>query len=156
MRIKDHLSDSPSESAAEPLDNAHEHMMDKEISAICWASSVGSMLAVGYIDGDILLWNIPSGACSKRKKAGVSFDDVVKLQLSSADKRLPVIFLCWGERSTPQSSCGGQLFVYGGCEIGSEEVITVCFSDYSFFSFLGDFLLHMFFLNAINCSSFFL
>ncbi|XP_057525296.1 uncharacterized protein LOC130804751 isoform X2 [Amaranthus tricolor] len=125
LRIKDHLSDSPSESAAEPLDNAHEHMMDKEISAICWASSVGSMLAVGYIDGDILLWNIPSGACSKRKKAGVSFDDVVKLQLSSADKRLPVIFLCWGERSTPQSSCGGQLFVYGGCEIGSEEVITV-------------------------------
>lgn len=133
MRIKDHLSDSPSASAAEPLDDAHEHMMDKEISAICWASSVGSMLAVGYIDGDILLWNIPSGACSKRKKAGVAFDDVVKLQLSSADKRLPVIFLCWGESSTPQSSCGGQLFVYGGCEIGSEEVITVCFSDYSFF-----------------------
>ncbi|XP_021769683.1 uncharacterized protein LOC110733914 isoform X2 [Chenopodium quinoa] len=125
LRIKDHLSESPSNLAVDPLEDAHEHMNEKEISALCWASSVGSMLAVGYIDGDILLWNIPRGSFLKSKSAGVSCDDVVKLQLSSAEKRLPVIFLCWGESSISQSSCGGQLFVYGGCEIGSEEVITV-------------------------------
>ncbi|KAL2902064.1 Syntaxin-binding protein 5-like [Bienertia sinuspersici] len=125
LLIKDHISDLPSELATDPLEDAHEHMDEKEISALCWASSVGSMLAVGYIDGDILLWNIPRGAFVKRKNAGVSRDDVVKLQLSSAEKRLPVIYLCWGENNISQSSCGGQLFVYGGCEIGSEEVITV-------------------------------
>ncbi|XP_021744915.1 uncharacterized protein LOC110710876 isoform X2 [Chenopodium quinoa] len=124
LRIKDHLSESPSNLAADPLEDM-EHMNEKEISALCWASSVGSMLAVGYIDGDILLWNIPRGSFLKSKNAGVSCDDVVKLQLSSAEKRLPVIFLCWGESTISQSSCGGQLFVYGGCEIGSEEVITV-------------------------------
>ncbi|KNA16904.1 hypothetical protein SOVF_084670 isoform B [Spinacia oleracea] len=125
LLIKDHLSESPSKLAADTLEDEHEHMNEKEITALCWASSVGSMLAVGYIDGDILLWNIPRGAFSKSKKAGVTCDDVVKLQLSSAEKRLPVIFLCWGESSISQSSCGGQLFVYGGCEIGAEEVITV-------------------------------
>ncbi|XP_010676759.1 uncharacterized protein LOC104892503 isoform X2 [Beta vulgaris subsp. vulgaris] len=123
--IKDHLSESPDKLAADPLEDAHEQMNEKEISALCWASSAGSMLAVGYIDGDILLWNIPRGAFSKSKNAGVPCNDVVKLQLSSAEKRLPVIYLCWGESTTSQSSCGGQLFIYGGCEIGSEEVLTV-------------------------------
>lgn len=125
LLIKDHLSESPSNISADPLEDAHELMNAKEISALCWASSVGSMLAVGYIDGDILLWNIPRGAFSKCKNAGALCDDVVKLELSSSEKRLPVIFLCWGESYISQSSHGGQLFVYGGCEIGSEEVITV-------------------------------
>lgn len=137
MVIKDHLSESPDKLAADPLEDAHEQMNEKEISALCWASSAGSMLAVGYVDGDILLWNIPRGAFSKSKNAGVPCNDVVKLQLSSAEKRLPVIYLCWGESTTSQSSCGGQLFIYGGCEIGSEEVLTVGYSNY-YFSTFGD------------------
>ncbi|KAJ8445908.1 hypothetical protein Cgig2_009837 [Carnegiea gigantea] len=123
LHVKDNVRDSPSKLDDDPCENVLEHMNEKEISALCWASSFGSMIAVGYVDGDILLWNIGGDAFSKGKHTGVSGKDVVKLQLSSSEKRLPVIVIHWGSLS--QNSCEGQLFVYGGSEIGSEEVITV-------------------------------
>lgn len=125
LHVKGHLSKSPREVDIDPINNPLEQMNEKEISAICWASSSGSMLAVGYIDGDILLWNMPTGVFPQHKTTSTSCNDVVKLQLSSAKKRLPVIVLRWGVSSTSQNSCDGQLFVYGGSEVGSEEVITV-------------------------------
>lgn len=123
LHVKDDVPDSPSKLDDDPCENVLEHVNEKEISALCWASSFGSMIAVGYVDGDILLWNIGGDAFSKGKHTGVSGKDVVKLQLSSSEKRLPVIVIHWGSLS--QNSCEGQLFVYGGSEIGSEEVITV-------------------------------
>ncbi|KAG5599931.1 hypothetical protein H5410_031301, partial [Solanum commersonii] len=93
----------------------------KEISSLCWLSSDGSILAVGYVDGDILLWNISvPGKKSPEAEASSSY---VKLQLSAGDKRLPVIILRWSAKNT-QNGCGGQLFVYGGDSIGSEEALT--------------------------------
>ncbi|WMV33462.1 hypothetical protein MTR67_026847 [Solanum verrucosum] len=95
---------------------------EKEISSLCWLSSDGSILAVGYVDGDILLWNISvPGKKSPEAEASSSY---VKLQLSAGDKRLPVIILRWSAKNT-QNGCGGQLFVYGGDSIGSEEALTV-------------------------------
>lgn len=111
----------------EPSESESDHeQAEKEISSICWASTNGSVLAVGYVDGDIMFWNIPTAAPSKDQKTESSSNNVVKLQLSSGNKRLPVIVLRWSaDRS--KNDCGGQLFVYGGDEIGSEEVLTVCF-----------------------------
>lgn len=97
---------------------------DKEIISVCWASSDGSILAVGYVDGDILFWNLSDVATSKDHKAGKAADNVTKLQLSSSDRRFPVITLHWSA-SDAHSDHGGQLFVYGGDEIGSAEVLTV-------------------------------
>lgn len=117
-----------------PKDTRHEQSddvsvdreMDKEISSLCWASNNGSVLAVGYVDGDIMFWNLLNTAAATDRKAEKSFNNVVKLQLSSASRRLPVIVLHWAmNRST--NDCEGQLFVYGGDEVGSEEVLTVCF-----------------------------
>lgn len=111
----------------------HEHssdtfdneQVDKEISSLCWVSSDGSILAVGYVDGDILLWNLSNAAPTKDQKAHNLSNSVIKLQLSSADRRLPVIVLHWSANSA-HNGHGGQLFVYGGDEIGSEEILTVC------------------------------
>lgn len=95
---------------------------EKEISALCWLSSDGSILAVGYVDGDILLWNLSvPGKKSSEAEASSSY---VKLQLSAGDRRLPVIILRWSANNA-QNGCGGQLFVYGGDAIGSEEALTV-------------------------------
>ncbi|TXG50105.1 hypothetical protein EZV62_025980 [Acer yangbiense] len=93
----------------------------REISTLCCASTDGSVLAVGYVDGDIMFWNLPTDASTKDQKAENSSTNVVKLQLSSANRRLPVIVLHW---SADRSHNGGQLFVYGGDGIGSEEVLT--------------------------------
>ncbi|KAL5540561.1 hypothetical protein UlMin_045254 [Ulmus minor] len=100
--------------------------MEKEISSLCWASEDGSILAVGYVDGDIMFWDLSDHTSSRNQIA----KNVVKLQLSSGNRRLPVIVLHWsGCRS--HNHHGGQLFVYGGDQIGSEEVLTVLSLEWS-------------------------
>ncbi|XP_047321291.1 uncharacterized protein LOC124925354 [Impatiens glandulifera] len=102
----------------ELVDSSVDEQTEKEISSLCWVSSDGSILAVGYVDGDILLWNLSTD--SKNQAA----NNVVKLQTSSAKKRLPVIVLHWSS-SRGHTDHDGRLFVYGGDEIGSEEVLTI-------------------------------
>ncbi|KAH7548383.1 hypothetical protein JRO89_XS14G0111900 [Xanthoceras sorbifolium] len=121
-----HSSQSVRPELSENLQDSEQ--AEKEISALCWASTDGSVLAVGYVDGDIMFWNLPTDASTKDHKAENSSNNVVKLQLSSADKRLPVIVLHW---SADKSHNGGQLFVYGGDRIGSEEVLTILCLDWS-------------------------
>lgn len=130
-------------------DTANEESVEKEISSLCWASTDGSILAVGYVDGDILLWNLTS---SNDRQPEISSEKVVKLQLSSSSKRLPVILLRWTETKLGHSKHSRRLFVYGGSEIGSDEFITVCFmkcfmdSNYYFLArkkFVGHFSFYM-------------
>lgn len=125
LQLKDEDGNSSSESGANPpADIVEQNLGDKEITALCWASSTGSILAVGYLDGDILLWNLSSAAPSKGQQTS---KNVVKLQLSTEERRLPVIVLQWSNSHKSQSDSAGQLFVYGGDEIGSEEVLTVSY-----------------------------
>lgn len=105
-------------------DISDDEQMDKEISSLCWASSDGSVLAVGYTDGDIMLWNMSVSVSQKNQQAANPSNDSVKLQLSSGDRRLPVIVLHWSAIRS-HGAYGGQIFVYGGAEMGSEEVLTV-------------------------------
>ncbi|KMT18191.1 hypothetical protein BVRB_2g023630 isoform B [Beta vulgaris subsp. vulgaris] len=103
---------------------------DKEIISVCWASSDGSILAVGYVDGDILLWKLSDVAMGNDHKPGNPANNMVKIQLSSAEKRFPVIVLHWSARGV-HDDYGGQLFIYGGDEMGSAEVLTMLSFDWS-------------------------
>ncbi|XP_024011524.1 uncharacterized protein LOC18018372 isoform X2 [Eutrema salsugineum] len=111
------------------LEASHDELSDleldgKEISSLCWASADGSVLAVGYVDGDILFWEFSDG------QKGKPSNHAVKLQLSSAEKRLPVIVMHWCV-DVSRKNCGGKLFIYGGDIIGSEEVLTMLALDWS-------------------------
>ncbi|KAG5022724.1 hypothetical protein JHK85_019066 [Glycine max] len=129
LQLKDEDGNSSSETGTNPpADIVEQNLGDKEITALCWASSTGSILAVGYLDGDILLWNLSSATASKGQQTS---KNVVKLQLSTAERRLPVIVLQWSNSHKSQSDSFGQLFVYGGDEIGSEEVLTVLTLEWS-------------------------
>ncbi|XP_054783752.1 uncharacterized protein LOC129290785 isoform X2 [Prosopis cineraria] len=131
LQLKDEVGISSDDMDTKlPADTAEQQMGDKEISALCWASCSGSILAVGYIDGDILFWSLSSAASPKGQQT-LSSKNVVKLQLSSAERRLPVIVLKWSNSHKPYSDGTGQLFVYGGDEIGSEEVLTVLTLEWS-------------------------
>ncbi|XP_027176060.1 uncharacterized protein LOC113775402 isoform X3 [Coffea eugenioides] len=112
-----------------PHDASHE-LEEKEITALCWASCDGSILAVGYIDGDILFWKTSTSVPGKGQQSGLS-EQVVKLQLSSAENRLPVIVLHWWANYKSHRDSDGQLLIYGGDEIGSEEVLTVLSVEWS-------------------------
>ncbi|KAJ0027944.1 hypothetical protein Pint_34863 [Pistacia integerrima] len=130
LQLKDGVVDSPSEVDSNLPDTPEHHLEEKEISALCWASSNGSILAVGYIDGDIFFWNTSSFGSSKGQQTGSS-NNVVKLELSSAERRLPIIVLHWSPDNESRSTSNGRLFVYGGDEIGSEEVLTVLSLEWS-------------------------
>ncbi|PPE02248.1 hypothetical protein GOBAR_DD00707 [Gossypium barbadense] len=65
--------------------------VEKEISSLCWASNDGSILAVGYVDGDIMFWALPTATSKNNQQASKSHKNVVKLQLSSGEKRLPAL-----------------------------------------------------------------
>jgi syntaxin-binding protein 5 len=131
LQLKDRAVDSSSSEVDTniPDDTSDHHLEEKEISALCWASSNGSILAVGYINGDILFWNTSCATSSKSQQVISSSNNIVKLQLSSAERRLPVIVLQWCKNQKSRNDCDGQLFIYGGDEIGSEEVLTVCYSS---------------------------
>ncbi|KAM1525428.1 hypothetical protein ACFX10_009894 [Malus domestica] len=132
LQLKDGIVKSTNEIDVDCPEDTLEHQLgDKEISALCWASLNGSILAVGYIDGDILFWNTSSPPSVKGQKALSPSNNVVKLRLSSAERRLPVIVLQWSTDYKSHNGCDGQLFIYGGDEIGSEEVLTVLTLEWS-------------------------
>lgn len=126
LQLKDEIVDSRSEVEDNLSDDkSYHHLQEKEISALCWASSTGSILAVGYIDGDILFWKTSTASSTRVQQNEFSSRSVVKLQLSSAERRLPVIVLHWSTSDRPGKDGDGRLFIYGGDEIGAEEVLTV-------------------------------
>eukprot|EP00250_Pteridium_aquilinum_P021790 c25226_g1_i2 orf=693-3995(-) len=98
---------------------------EKDICCMCWADPYGDLLAVGYTDGDIWLWDL---AITSTKPASQSTVPSVKLQLSSDKFRSPVLALGWcaGGAREAVTSIGGHLFVYGGGEFGCSETLTVC------------------------------
>uniref|UniRef100_A0A5B7BCF9 V-SNARE coiled-coil homology domain-containing protein n=1 Tax=Davidia involucrata TaxID=16924 RepID=A0A5B7BCF9_DAVIN len=132
LQLKDEtVIESSKELVHEHSTDASDHeQAEKDISSLCWVSSDGSILAVGYVDGDILLWNLSTAAYTKDQQAQKSSNNVVKLQLSSGSRRLPVIVLHWSANRA-HNDRGGQLFVYGGDDIGSEEVLTILNLEWS-------------------------
>ncbi|XVE52481.1 hypothetical protein DITRI_Ditri02bG0125600 [Diplodiscus trichospermus] len=124
-------SGSPEEKKLDVSDcPADSDEVEKEISSLCWASNDGSIIAVGYVDGDIMFWNVSTATPKKNQQAEKSPNTVVKLQLSSGEKRLPVIVLhSYANQSHSDHGC--KLFVYGGDKIGSEEVLTILSLEWS-------------------------
>ncbi|XP_022744121.1 uncharacterized protein LOC111295038 isoform X2 [Durio zibethinus] len=104
--------------------------VEKQISSLCWASNDGSILAVGYVDGDIMFWNLSTAIPKKNQQAEKSPNNVVKLQLSLGEKRLPVIVLHWSANQS-HSDRGCKLFVCGGDKIGPDEVLTILSLEWS-------------------------
>ncbi|KAK8461178.1 hypothetical protein SEVIR_2G455300v4 [Setaria viridis] len=125
LHMKGQITGSQRDAGEDQLNDAiDETEEEREICSLCWASRGGSIVAVGYITGDILLWDMTTRFPRQDKQIDVS-SNVVKLQLASGSRRLPVIVLHWSAGSAIHSNKGGHLFVYGGDDMGSEEVLTV-------------------------------
>ncbi|PRQ60938.1 hypothetical protein RchiOBHm_Chr0c22g0500591 [Rosa chinensis] len=77
-----------------------------------------------------MFWDISTAESTKDHRSKKLANNVAKLELSSDDKRLLVIVLHWSANRLSHHP-RGQLFVYGGEGIGSEEVLTVLSVDWS-------------------------
>jgi len=58
LQMKGQVNGSQMDASEEQVDNVDENEEEREICSLCWASRGGSTVAVGYITGDILLWDI--------------------------------------------------------------------------------------------------
>ncbi|XP_078160506.1 transducin family protein / WD-40 repeat family protein isoform X1 [Carex rostrata] len=125
LRLKQ--NNFPASELAEAPEEEENQEEEEEICSLCWASSTGSIAAVGYTTGDIYLWNLsPNKNFSHKGKETENMSNTaLKLQLASGDRRLPVIVLHWSPSLRGEGDRGGHLFIYGGDEMGSEEVLTV-------------------------------
>ncbi|KAM1406799.1 hypothetical protein ACFXTH_001430 [Malus domestica] len=132
LKVKEKaVTNSPEDTTKELSDATKESkQVEKEISSLCWVSDNGSILAVGYVDGDIMLWDLSTAATTKDQNSEKLDNNVAKLQLSSGERRLPVIVLHWSANRLDNHH-RGLLFVYGGDDIGSQEVLTVLSLDWS-------------------------
>ncbi|KAI4324480.1 hypothetical protein MLD38_029967 [Melastoma candidum] len=131
LLLKSSNVDSTSQLESNLMQDASEHCLgEKEISALCWASCDGSILAVGYVDGDILFWNTSRSSPTKHEQPNLPSNNVVRLRVSSAERRLPVIVLQWSSIKKCQQN-NGMLFIYGGDQIRAEEVLTILNLEWS-------------------------
>jgi syntaxin-binding protein 5 len=104
----------------------------KEICCVCWACPVGSILAVGYIDGEILFWSFPTIVKSNAQRETefvegpiYSGEPIQKVDLAPGKAKMPVVGLTWGASDKASKGIGGRLYVYGGREVGQAEALTV-------------------------------
>ncbi|GJW66345.1 synaptobrevin, WD40/YVTN repeat-like-containing domain protein [Tanacetum coccineum] len=101
LELQDGVVDSPGQDGR--LSNGH-NLEDKEITALCWASSNGTVLAVGYLDRDIMFWKTSTTASGKGPKCSACFqifdspvqalhyvDDGAKLAVSCECGRVVVL-----------------------------------------------------------------
>lgn len=104
----------------------------KEICCVCWACPVGSVLAVGYIDGEILLWSFPTiingkGQTEAEFVEGPAYsgEPIHKVDLAPEKVKMPVVGLIWGASGRSSRGVGGRLYVFGGTEVGQPDVLMV-------------------------------
>ncbi|KAH9541606.1 hypothetical protein CY35_14G074200 [Sphagnum magellanicum] len=107
---------------------------EKEICSVCWAC--GNIFVAGYVDGDIQFWSFPNenkiqGQQQPESPRPSSASGVVvplrKIDLAPGKTaRMPVMVLRWWDSAKSSSKHGGgQLYVYGGGEVGAPEVLKV-------------------------------
>ncbi len=106
---------------------------EKEICSVCWAC--GNIFVAGYVDGDIQFWSFPNenkiqGQQQPESPRPSSASGVVPLRkidlAPGKTARMPVMVLRWWDSAKSSGKHGGgQLYVYGGGEVGAPEVLKV-------------------------------
>jgi syntaxin-binding protein 5 len=112
-----------------------EEEEEKQICTVCWACQSGTVVAAGYVDGDIWLWALPipkeggSGELSEAHLPFISGTPLRKIDLVPGKSlKMPVIFLKWcasGKGGKDNRDASGQLFVYGGSALNATQAFTV-------------------------------
>eukprot|EP00850_Spirogloea_muscicola_P009717 SM000055S18251 [mRNA] locus=s55:333824:341098:+ [translate_table: standard] len=102
-------------------DDEEEH----DICTACWACAEGSIAAVGYTDGDVVLWQFPTPNERLTGKEMLSGDPAEVVQLTAGASRVPVTILKWCGSGGSNTRGLGRLYICGGGDLGLPEEITV-------------------------------
>ncbi|KAH6759635.1 hypothetical protein C2S51_000184 [Perilla frutescens var. frutescens] len=93
----------------------------KKVTAACWACSLGTKVAVGYSNGDIILWSVPCPADSNAEQAASQITQICKLNLGYKAEKIPIAKLKWADADGKSS----RLYVLGSSDCNSTNLLQV-------------------------------
>ncbi|XP_021911469.1 uncharacterized protein LOC110825315 isoform X2 [Carica papaya] len=104
------------------LQSLHEET--KKVTSACWVCPFGSKIAVGYSNGDILLWGIPSTLNLKTEissETAIKSTPICKLNLGFKSEKIPITSLRWTEADRKAS----RLYALGASDMASTNLFQV-------------------------------
>lgn len=105
----------------------------KKVTAACWVSTAGTKVAVGYSNGDILLWSVPCPSDSKTEQVSINETSggqitlVCKLNLGYKADKIPISKLKWIDADGKSS----RLYVVGISENFSTNLQVVLLNEHT-------------------------
>lgn len=95
----------------------------KKVTAACWACPFGSKVVVGYSNGDIFIWSIPSSSLSETELdlCTTQSAPIHKLNLGYKLDKIPIASLKWVYADGKAS----RLYVLGSSDFLSANLLQV-------------------------------
>ncbi|GAV83036.1 Lgl_C domain-containing protein [Cephalotus follicularis] len=96
----------------------------KKVTSACWTCPFGSKVVVGYSNGDLLIWSIPSPLTIKSESAtefGTQSAPICKLNLGYKSDKIPISLLKWAYADGKAS----RLYVMGASDLVSANLCQV-------------------------------
>lgn len=105
-----------------------QHHEAKKVTSACWACPFGSKVVVGYSNGEIFIWSIPSNAnpSTEASNRGSQNVPICKLNLAYKTEKNPIASLKWAYADGKAS----RLYVMGASNSVSVNLLQV-FGNYS-------------------------
>ncbi|KAG4212614.1 hypothetical protein ERO13_A02G177700v2 [Gossypium hirsutum] len=94
------------------------HNEAKHVTSACWVCPFGSKVAVGYDNGEVLIWSIPT---SKQSEIGIQNTPICKLILGFKSEKTPIASLKWAYADAKAT----RLYVMGASDVASTSLLQV-------------------------------
>ncbi|KAK8304591.1 hypothetical protein V6Z12_D03G002700 [Gossypium hirsutum] len=94
------------------------HNEAKHVTSACWVCPFGSKVAVGYDNGEVLIWSVPT---SKQSEIGIQNTPFCKLILGFKSEKTPIASLKWAYADAKAT----RLYVMGASDVASTSLLQV-------------------------------
>ncbi|XWS42234.1 hypothetical protein CRYUN_Cryun17cG0150600 [Craigia yunnanensis] len=99
------------------------HNEAKHVTSACWVCPFGSKVAVGYNNGEILIWSVPTTKLKNEPASEISIQNapICKLILGFRSEKIPIASLKWVYADAKAT----RLYVMGASDVASTSLMQV-------------------------------
>ncbi|XP_039061499.1 uncharacterized protein LOC120205741 [Hibiscus syriacus] len=96
----------------------------KHVTSACWVCPFGSKVAVGYNNGEVLIWSVPT---SKQSEIGIQNAPICKLILGFKSEKTPIASLKWVYADAKAT----RLYVMGASDVPSSLLQVILLNEHT-------------------------
>ncbi|KAK9012346.1 hypothetical protein V6N11_040403 [Hibiscus sabdariffa] len=100
------------------------HNEAKHVTSACWVCPFGSKVAVGYNNGEVLIWSVPT---SKKSGIGIQNAPICKLILGFKSEKTPIESLKWAYADAKAT----RLYVMGASDVPSSLLQVILLNEHT-------------------------